>query len=84
VSMRESEYADKQYTRAHARYVKAIESLAKLRQVHAITKAAATHASILNMKEKTIRARIGGNTPKVFDAAKGLRAAREQLEQKRA
>jgi hypothetical protein len=84
VSMRESEYADKQYTRAHARYVKAIESLAKLRQVQAVTKAADAQASILDMKEKTIRARIEGNTPKVFDAAKGLRAAREQLEQKRA
>jgi hypothetical protein len=84
VVMRESEFADKQYTRAHARYVKAIESLAKLRQVQAITKAADAHFAILDMKEKTIRARIEGNTPKVFDAAKGLRAAREQLEQKRA
>lgn len=84
VRMRESEYADKQYTRAHTRYVKAIESLAKLRQVQAVTKAADAHFAILDMKEKAIRARIEGNTPKVFDATKGLRAAREQLEQKRA
>jgi hypothetical protein len=84
VVMRESEFADKQYARAHTRYVKAIESLAKLRQVQAITKAADAHASMLDMKEKTIRARIDGNTPKVFDASKGIRAAREQLEQKRA
>ena len=84
VSMRESEYADKMYARAHTRYVKAIESLARLRQVQAVTKAADAHASMLDVNGKTIRAGIEGNTPKVFDAAKGLRAAREQLEQKRA
>jgi hypothetical protein len=63
VVMRESEFADKQYTRAHARYVKAIESLAKLRQVQAVTKAADAQASILKMKEKTARARINANNP---------------------
>jgi hypothetical protein len=84
VPMRESEYADKMFTRAYNRYMKAIESLAKLRQAEAITKAAKAQASILDMKEKAIRARIESNTPKVFDASKGLRAAREQLEQKRA
>jgi hypothetical protein len=84
VSIRESEYADKMYARAHTRYVKAVESLARLRQVQAITKAADAQASILEMKEKAIRARIEGKMPKVFDASKGLRAAREQLEQKRA
>jgi hypothetical protein len=84
VGMRESEYADKMYARAHSHYVKAIESLARLRQVQAITKAADAQASILKMKEKAIRAHIEANTPKVFDAARGLRDAREQLEQKRA
>jgi hypothetical protein len=84
VSLRESEYADKLYARAHCRYVKAIESLARLRQVEAVTKAADAHAFILEMKEKAVRARVVANTPIVFDAAKGLRAARAQLEQKRA
>jgi hypothetical protein len=53
VVMRESEFADKQLARAHSRYVKAIESLARLRQVQAITRAADAQASLLEMKEKT-------------------------------
>jgi hypothetical protein len=73
VVMRESEFADKQYTRAHARYVKAIESLAKLRQVQAITKAANAQASLLEMKEKTTRARIEAAHPGVLSGDRGLK-----------
>ena len=56
--MRESEYADKLLNRAHSRYVKAIESLTKLRQVEAITKAASAHASIVEIKSKDNLLRI--------------------------
>ena len=83
-TFRELTIADKLLTRAHSRYVKSIESLAKLRKIRVNTKAANAQASILAMKEKAISARIEANTPKVFDASKGLRAARNQLEQKRA
>jgi hypothetical protein len=80
VGMRESEYADKMYARAHYRYVKVIESLARLRQVQAITKAADAQACILEMKEKTIRARINANNPNVLNASQGL----HKVEKKRA
>jgi hypothetical protein len=75
VVMRESEFADKQYTRAHSRYVKALESLAKLRQVQAITKAANAHASLLEMKEKNTRARIEAAHPGMLSGDRGLKAA---------
>jgi hypothetical protein len=71
-TFREFNIADKLLTRAHSRYVKSIESLAKLRKLRANTKAANAQASILDMKEKAIRARIESNRPKVFDASKGL------------
>jgi hypothetical protein len=74
VPMRESEYADKMFTRAYNRYVKALESLAKLRQVEAITKAANAQASILEMKEKTTRARIEAAHPGVLSRDRGLKA----------
>ena len=80
VSLRESEYADKMYARAHTRYVKAVESLVRLRQVQAVTKAADAHASMLDMKEKTIQARINANNPNVLKASQGL----YQVEKKRA
>ena len=74
VYMKESEYADKQLARAHSRYVKAVESLARLRQVEAITKAASAHASILEMKEKTTRARIEAAHPGLLSGDRGLKA----------
>ena len=74
VVIRDSEFADKQLARAHTRYVKALESLAKLRQVEAITKAANAQASLLEMKEKTTRARIEAAHPGVLSGDKGLRA----------
>jgi hypothetical protein len=74
VPMRESEYADKQFTRAHSRYVKALESLAKLRQVQAITRVADAQASLLEMKEKTTRARIDAAHPGLLSGDKGLKA----------
>ena len=80
IPMRESEYADKMFTRAYNRYVKAIESLAKLRQVEAITKAAKAQASLLEMKEKTMRARIDATHPGVLSGDRGLR----EVPQKRA
>jgi hypothetical protein len=76
--VRQSEFADKQYTRAHTRYVKALESLAKLRQVQAVTKAADAQASILEMKEKTTRARINANNPNVLSGNKGLHEVRQK------
>jgi hypothetical protein len=75
VGMRESEFADKQLARAHTRYVKALESLAKLLQVQAITRAADAQASLLEMKEKTTRARIEAAHPGVLSGDRGLRAA---------
>jgi hypothetical protein len=75
VYMRESEYADKQLARAHSRYVKAVESLAKLRQAEAITRAASAHASILEMKEKTTRAQIDAAHPGLMSGDRGLKAA---------
>ena len=72
--IKESEYADKLLNRAHSRYVKAVESLAKLRQVEAITKAASAHASILEMKEKTTRARIDAAHPGLLSGDRGLKA----------
>ena len=72
--MRESEYADKMLSRAHSRYVKALESLAKLRQVEAVTRAASAHASILEMKEKTMRARISDTHPGLLSGDRGLKA----------
>ena len=74
VSMRESEYADKMLSRAHSRYVKALESLAKLRQVEAVTRAASAHASILEMKEKTTRARLNEAHPGLLSGDRGLKA----------
>jgi hypothetical protein len=74
VYLRESEYADKQFARAHSRYVKAIESLAKLRQAGAITKAASAHAAIVEMKEKTTRARIDAAHPGLLSGDRGLKA----------
>ena len=75
VRMRESEYADKMLSRAYNRYVKAIESLAKLRQAEAITEAAKAQASIWEMREKTLRARIEAAHPGVLSGDRGLRAA---------
>jgi hypothetical protein len=75
VVMRESEFADKQLSRAHTRYVKALESLAKLRQVEAMTKAANAHATLLEMNEKTTRARIETSNPGLLSGDRGLRAA---------
>jgi hypothetical protein len=75
VPMRESEYADKMFTRAYNRYVKAIETLAKLRQAKAITKAAKAQASLLEMKEKTTRARIEAAHPGLLSGYRGLKAA---------
>jgi hypothetical protein len=80
IPMRESEYADKMFSRAYNRYVKAIESLAKLRQAEAITKAAKAQASLLEMKEKTTRARIEAAHPGVLNGDRGLR----EVPQKRA
>jgi hypothetical protein len=74
IPIRESEYADKQFARAHSRYVKAVESLAKLRQVEAITKAASAHASIIEMKEKTTRARIDATQHGLLSGDRGLKA----------
>jgi hypothetical protein len=74
VVMRESEFADKQLAHAHSRYVKAVESLAKLRQIQAVTRAADAHASLLEMKEKTTRARIEAAHPGVLSGDKGLKA----------
>jgi hypothetical protein len=74
VVMSESEFADKQLARAHSRYVKAVESLAKLRQVQAITKAANAQASLLEMKEKTTRARIEAAHPGLLNGDRGLKA----------
>jgi hypothetical protein len=74
IPMRESEYADKMFSRAHTRYVKAIESLARLRQVEAITKAANAHATLLEMKEKTTRARIEAAQPGLLSGDRGLKA----------
>lgn len=74
VYMRESEYADKQLSRAYSRYVKALESLAKLRQVEAITRAASAQASIVEMKEKTTRARIEAAHPGLLSGDRGLKA----------
>jgi len=69
-----SEYADKLFARAFARYVKSVEALAKLRQVQAITKAADAQASLLEMKEKTTRARIEAAHPGLLSGDKGLKA----------
>jgi hypothetical protein len=74
VHMRESEYADKMLGRAYSRYVKAIESLAKLRQAEAIIRAASAQASILEMKEKTTRARIEAAHPGLLSEDRGLKA----------
>jgi hypothetical protein len=79
-TFRELTIADKLLTRANSRYVKSIESLARLRKLRANTKAAIAHASILDMKEKTIRARINANNPNVLKASQGLR----EIEKKRA
>jgi hypothetical protein len=78
VGLRESEYADKMYARAHCRYVKAIESLARLRQVQAITNAAEAQASILEMKEKTTRARIEAAHPGLLSGDRGLKAVMQK------
>jgi hypothetical protein len=74
VVMREAEFADKQLARAHSRYVKALESLARLRQVQVITQAANAHASLLEMKEKTTRARIDAAQPGLLSGDRGLKA----------
>jgi hypothetical protein len=79
-TFRELTIADKLLTRAHSRYVKSIESLARLRKLRANTKAANAQASILDMKEKTIRAHINTNNPNVLNASHGLR----EVEKKRA
>jgi hypothetical protein len=74
-TFRELTIADKLLTRAHSRYVKSIESLAKLRKLRANTKAANAQASLLEMKEKTTRARIEAAHPGVLSGDRGLRAA---------
>jgi hypothetical protein len=71
---RELTVADKLLTRAHSRYVKALESLARLRKLRAHTKAVESQASILEMKEKTIRARINASHPGLLSGDRALKA----------
>ena len=73
-TFRELTIADKLLTRAHNRYVKALESLARLRKLRANTKAADAQASILEIKEKTIRARVNAAHPGLLSGDRGLKA----------
>jgi hypothetical protein len=74
-TFKELTVADKLLTRAHSRYVKSIESLARLRKLRANTKAANAQASLLEMKEKTTRARIEAAHPGLLSGDRGLKAA---------
>lgn len=74
-TFRELTVADKLLTRANSRYVKSIESLARLRKLRANTKAAKAQASLLEMKEKTTRERIDAAHPGLLSGDRGLKAA---------
>jgi hypothetical protein len=78
VSLAQGEHADKLLNRAHTRYVKACESLARLRKVEAITRAANAAAEIVEMRAKTTRARINAAHPGVLTGQSGPRALPEQ------
>ena len=81
-TFREFNIADKLLTRAHNRYVKSIESLARLRKLRANIKAANAQATILEMKERTIRARIEASQPGILSGDRGLREATHLLQAK--
>lgn len=72
-TFKELTIADKLLTRAHSRYVKSIESLARLRKLRANTETANAQASILDMKEKTIRAHIEASHPGLLSGDRGLK-----------
>jgi hypothetical protein len=57
VSMRESEYADKQLARAHSRYVRALESLARLRLLTQALRYAEAKADLAEAKASEVSIR---------------------------
>lgn len=77
VPLKQEDQSDRLLNRAHNRYVKACESLAKMRAMEAMTKAATAQAEITDMKAKTLRAHIEVTNPGLLSGQTGPRALPE-------
>jgi DNA-binding GntR family transcriptional regulator len=75
ISLNQYECLDRGLVRAHNRFLRACDALAKMRAVEAMTRAAKAQASILEMKEKELRARIDETRPGLLSGNRRLKVA---------
>jgi hypothetical protein len=74
IPLSQYEYLDRELTRAHNRFLRAVDALAKVRAMEAMERGAKAQASVWEMREKTLSASIEATHPGLLSGDRGLRA----------